>query len=121
MKMLKRISLPPRLVLLLMLLMGSSTTSFSANSLSLPKVSSEDQQDSGFTSQLEEQVVNLYDFILPAQKVTFFDKGSFSNEVDLWYQAITHTDISQGYIKRSRFIIPSLGVKEVIFPFHVFL
>ena len=121
MKMLKRVFLPSRMVLLFMLLLGSSTISFSANSLSLPKVSPEDPQGSEFNSQLEEQVVNLYDFILPVQKISFFGKWSFSNEIDLCYQAINHTDISQGYIKRSRYIIPSLGVKEVIFPFHVFL
>lgn len=75
MKMLKRIFLPSQMVLLLMLLLGSSTASFSANS-SLPEIDiQEASQDPDITSHLNEQVVNLYDYVLPSQKDIFFTKG----------------------------------------------
>lgn len=109
------------MVLLLLFLFGSSHSSFSANSIFPENESGEVQQGSNVTSQIDEQVVNLYDSILPAHDIIFFLKGSMDKRVDLWDQTVTHTRISQIYIKRSRYIFPSLGVKEVIFPFHVFL
>ncbi|MFD2516641.1 hypothetical protein [Salinimicrobium flavum] len=119
--MLKRLFLPSQMVLLFLLLFGSSTGSFSANFIFSVNGIQEAQHDSNVTSLIDDQVVNLGDSILPAQKTIFFLKGSMNKVGDLYEQTITHTNISQNYIKRSRYIFPSLGVKEVIFPFHVFL
>ena len=120
MKLLKINFMPLRSVLLFLLLLGSSNWLSSANE-SLP--TSEDQIDQRqiiSETLVGEQVDNLCDFILPTQKSLLFIKGSFSNEFFEAHSA-NHTTTSLDYIKRSRHIFPGLGVKKVIFPFHVFL
>lgn len=121
MKMLKRTFLPPQVVLLLLMLLGSSSSLFSATPEVPNNNSQKEQQDLMSTFLVGEEVTDLFDSILPINKPILFVKGSTGAGVDLKNHQISHTTTSQNYIKRSRYIFPSLGVKEVIFPFHVFL
>lgn len=120
MKMQKRKIFPLQVVLLLLMLLGSSSSLFSAT----PEVQfdhQKEQQDLLGTSLPGEVVPDLFDSTLPVQKTIIFFYYSTGGGVDLKDHFVIHTTTSQDYIKRSRLILPSLGVRETIFPFHVFL
>lgn len=122
MKMLNTILIPPKVVLLFLVLLGSSNLLFSANQGFSHYANQEDQQLLISSSLLGEQVNGLYDSILPFSKNLLYVKGFSNNAVeDFTVRIQSHTTTSLNYIKRSRYIFPGLGVKEVIFPFHVFL
>ena len=78
-------------------------------------------QQEFFDSTIGEQVVQLSDSILPFYKTLLFTKYGFIAAKDFEAHILRHTKSSLSYIKNSCNISPGLGVKEVIFPFHVFL
>lgn len=120
MKMLKNIYFPSRMVFLFLLLFGSSTTVISAN-LDSQILSEPETHQELIDIPPGEQVNEIFDFVLPFQKNLQVLKGSSGYAVNFEAHIAIHTATSLGYIKRSRYIFPALGVKEVIFPFHVFL
>lgn len=119
--MLKNIPIILRVVPLFLMLLGSSNYLFSANQVSLSSQAEKEEQQIGGTFLLGEQVESQGDFILPYHKNLVFFDGSFKPAGDFNSRILDHTTSSLSYIKRSRYIFPTLGVKEVIFPFHVFL
>ena len=121
MKMLKNISLSLRVISLFLMLFSSSNNLFSANQQALSPLVENEEQEILNSLVFEEQVGSQFDPILPFQKNLIFFNSCFNTRVDLDFRIIEHTASSLNYIKRSRYIFPSLGVKEVIFPFHVFL
>lgn len=121
MKMPKNISYPLRVVILFLLLLGSSETVFSANQDCRSFQTEEDKQEVISTSLVGEQLEILFDSILPFHKNINFLNSGFNLAGDFDALKLDHTVSSLSYIKRSRYIFPNLGVKEVIFPFHVFL
>ena len=122
MKMHKGSTIPLQVVLFLLMLLGS-TSSFSFSAYTdIPEAEiSKDNQEDLCISIIGEQVQQLYDSVLPVQKNILFLKGDLGTVWELKSHLLYHTNSSEGYIKRSRNIFPALGVKEVIFPFHVFL
>lgn len=121
MEMLKRSALPLQVIFLLLLLLSSNNSNlFAANPEFSKGEIAEDYQDLKFPA-VGEPLVNQFDSILPVQTNILFHKGNFAAVEDLRNHILYHTSTSQHYIKRSHFIFPALGVKEVIFPFHVFL
>ncbi|WP_029033168.1 hypothetical protein [Salinimicrobium terrae] len=121
MKMLKNIFISPRVVLLFLMLFGNSNSIFSANQGFLTSEDRDGLQELISTPLAGEEVENLFDFILPSQKSLVFVKGSFYFPELFEAHSANHTTTSLHYLKRSHNIVPGLGVKEIIFPFHVFL
>ena len=120
MKMLKNILIPPRMILLFLLLLSSSKAVFSADLKHGFQPEPEIQQEE-LNSPVWEQVSGTLDLVLPLQKNLQVIHGTFiyGNRPEAHFALYTSTSL--GYIKRSRFIFPGLGIKQVIFPFHVFL
>ncbi|MGI0105847.1 hypothetical protein [Salinimicrobium sp. WS361] len=100
-------------IFLLLLLLSSSNSLFSANWEDL--IPQEVLEDS-----FEEQVDDLFESILPNHKNPVFVIAGFGVAEDFDARIHNHTITSLSYIKRSRYILPVLGLKKVIFPFHVF-
>ncbi len=122
MKMLKRMILSQKVVLfLLMLICGNSSYLFSANSQSTKSEIAEVYQDVISANNIDEQVNNPFDSLLPGQRDLLFIKGSLGSVGNYRSIILCHTSTSLNYIKRCRNIFPNLGIKKVIFPFHVFL
>lgn len=122
MKMLKILTLPLKVVLfLLMLTSSNSSYSFSAHSPSPQTKITEAFPDVESTNKIDEQVNSLYNSILPVQKDLILVKGSLNSVGNYRSSILWHTSTSLGYIKRSRNIYPNLSIREVIYPFHVFL
>lgn len=122
MKMLKKLNLPLKVVLfLLMLTSSNSSFSFSPHSPSPENKITEVYPSVESTNKIDEQVNSLFNSILPAQKDLSFVKGSLSSGGNYRSNILCHTSTSLGYIKRSRNIYPNLSIREMIYPFHVFL
>lgn len=124
MKMLKNNLLKPHRVLLFLMLLSSSGSLFSANrdSLNFANVSEQEaHQDFMKASEVVEQFNSLSDSLIPIHKNLLAGKGRFSSPGGFEAHILRFTDTSGIYMKNSRYILPGLGVKEVIFPFHVFL
>lgn len=115
-----KILLPVRIVFLFLLLLGSSSSAFSANqSVQVPE--SENAQEELVDTSLGEQIDEVFDSILPFHINPVTIVAGFAIAEDFNARILNHTLNSLSYIKRSRYIFPNLGIKEVIFPFHVFL
>lgn len=111
-------SLPLRVILLFLMLFGNSNSLFSANEIS-DAVNNGEQQELTEGSLVGEQVDSLFDSALPAQKAPLFFK-IFHGDFHFEASNSAHTSSSVNYIKRSRYLFPAFGPKELIFPFHVF-
>lgn len=120
MNMLKIIFISPRVILLFLMLLGSSSSVVSANEI-YQNFSGKEVQQEIISPSLGEQINNLFDSVLPYQKNLLFVKANLSSPGDLDTLIENHTIASLNYIKHSRYILPSLGIKELIFPFHIFL
>lgn len=121
MKMLKKIFSAPQVILLLLMLISTGNSAFSANQSSLPVQNEVDEKEQPAISLVGEKNIVLFDSILPFHKNLLLPQGKFGSTGSFNSHILEHTAVSLNYIKRSRDIIPTLGVKEVIFPFHVFL
>lgn len=110
-----------QLLLLFLLLPGSSNSLYSANKVVEFSENSVVNRELLPAIYVGEQVDNLFDSILPSSRNPFFFKAGFHSFEGFNARILNHTVSSLSYIKRSRHIFPNLGVKEVIFPFHVFL
>lgn len=121
MKMLKKIFSAPQVILLLLMLIGTGNSAFSANQPFLPLQGEDDQKEQTTLSLVGEETFVLFDSILPFHKNLLLTKANFGSTGSFDAHILEHTAVSLGYIKRSRYIMPTLTVKEVIFPFHVFL
>ncbi len=110
-----------RVKLFLLMLLGSTCSLFSASSDLPVNQVQEKEQEAESHDLLGEQITSLFDSILPTHKNLLFSSGGYSTGSDFEAHILNHTFTSLNYIKRSRYIIPGLGVKEVIFPFHIFL
>lgn len=117
--MLKKISSSTYAVVLFLLLLGSSNSVFSANHEILNSFSRLSGEQ--VSTSLGEQVDEQQEFVVPAQKQQLFQNYCCTAGRDFEALTIIHTRGYRDYIKQSRYLKPSLGVKEVIFPFHVFL
>ena len=107
-------------IFLLLLLLSSSNSLYSANWEDLiPKEKNIPQEV--LEDSFEEQVDDLFESILPNHKNPVFVIVGFGVAEDFDARIHNHTVTSLSYIKRSRYIFPGLGLKKVIFPFHVFL
>lgn len=113
--------MPPQVVLLILMLFGSSNSLFSASSQVLGNEFSQKDQQAGHASMVNDQEGPGFDSVLPNQKDISFSNDSFGSMERFRNQTLYHSSTSQQYIKRSRYIFPSFGLKEIIFPFHVFL
>ncbi len=121
MKMLEKYLLPKRMILVLLMLIGNSGIAFSAHSGILDLYEVQEDRPVLQASEVEEQAGDLFDSVLPTQKNLLFSKLNPGALCDFDSQILNHTSSSLNYIKRSRYLQPALGVKEVIYPFHVFL
>lgn len=122
MKMLKTLTVPLKVVLFLLVLNSSNSSySFSANPPSRELEITEVFPDVEGTNKIGEQVNTLFDPILPGQKHPIFIKEILGSVENYWSHILCHTSTSQGYLKRCRNIFPNLGIRKVIYPFHVFL
>lgn len=114
-----RISVSAFLLLLMLLSLGSSPV-YAAIDPGADTFVTEDQPETASTSQVSEEYNDLLDSILPFQEDLHFNKvsPSISGVVDSSWgiPAIFSSD----YFKSARYILPSLGIRELIFPFHVF-
>ena len=121
MKMLKKTGIPPQVVFFLLMLLGSSSPLFSANDFAEPSAFQEDSRELWSNSLGAEQIITVNGSILPLQKNLVFldDFSGRQGEYDALVKI--HSTGSASYIIWCRYIIPSLGIREVIFPFHVFL
>ncbi|WP_156879192.1 hypothetical protein [Salinimicrobium xinjiangense] len=103
-----------------LLLLGGNNPAFASQSQTCDVTSVTDTEEVLNNSMLEAQVSSLFDSILPLQKPILFQQGSVGTIEDYKFHNLNLTTTSLGYLKRSRFLEPGLGVKQVIFPFHVF-
>ncbi|WP_324720072.1 hypothetical protein [Salinimicrobium sp. HB62] len=119
--MLKKIFIPAPVVLLLLLLLWNSNGLLAATvGGHFFYTGDEGEQQELAISSVGEQVDEVFDPIIPFNKnLVFLKHGNTSNDFEFYIRL--HTKSSTGYIQRSRNISPGLGLKEVIFPFHVFL
>lgn len=118
--MIKTISVHLRTIFLFLALLGGSNISFASNLDFLDAVEKDNQQEVP-DSAVGEQVDEHFDAILPFSKNPSFVTAGFFVAEEFDARISRHTFTSLSYIKRSCQIIPSMGVKEVIYPFHVFL
>ncbi|UZH54578.1 hypothetical protein JRG66_11420 [Salinimicrobium tongyeongense] len=107
-------------IFLLLLLLSSSSSLFSENTTGLIPQEKPLPQEV-LEDSFEEQAGNLFESILPYHKNPVFVIAGAGLAEDFNARIHNHTFTSLSYIKRSRYIFPGLGVKKVIFPFHVFL
>ena len=120
MKMLKKYLLLQRVMLLLLILISNSGNMFSANSgLFIGEELEKNQEE--LENSVDEQIEDLSDPIRPNQKNPVFYNTGAGVTCDFTSRILDHTTSSLNYIKRSSYLLPSLGVKELIYPFHVFL
>lgn len=109
-------------VLLLLLLLWNSNSLFAATSvLYYPDLEGDRNQQELLISSVGEQVNELFDPNIPFHNNLHFFKDGNTAAKNFEAYILLHTNSSLSYIKRSRSISPGLGVKELIFPFHVFL
>ena len=109
-------------VLLLLMLLSNSNSLFAATAGQyFSDLEDEGNQQELLISSVGEDVHELFDPIIYFHKNLLFIKDGNTAAKDFDACILRHTNSSISYLKRSRSISPGLGVKEVIFPFHVFL
>lgn len=122
MNMLKTFFISFRVILLFLIFLGSSSSVILANEVyQNSSFDEDDQQEIVRTSIGCEQVNNLYGSIFPYQQNILKTKAPLSLYGDFETLSGNNTIVSLTYSKSSRYILPSLGIKEIIFPFHIFL
>ncbi|SOC79890.1 hypothetical protein SAMN06296241_1430 [Salinimicrobium sediminis] len=121
MKMLKTVSISPGVIFLLLMLLGSSSPLFSANNFIENSAIQEDSVEFWSDSLEDEQLNILNDSILPFQNNPVFVYGfsGLYGEYDALLKI--HSIASLSYVISCRSIVPGLGIRELIYPFHVFL
>ena len=109
-------------VLLLLMLLSNSNSLFAATAGQyFSDLEDEGNQQELLISSVGEDVHELFDPIIYFHKNLLFITDGNTTAKDFDACILRHTNSSISYLKRSRSISPGLGVKEVIFPFHVFL
>ena len=104
-------------ILLFLLLLLSSGSSFSFASFTLPV---DEQETAYFDLEFEEDFNDLYKGNFPFSRTVVFNSYSGLAGQDYYLQAYHETLSQLSYIKRSKKIVPGLDVPDIIFPFHGF-
>lgn len=116
-----------KFLLLLLLLAAGSNPLWSANlsvegRLYAPfsAAASDDLGQDSSGEELSEEYRDLFESILPFQKDLHFATDSPHLSGNCLVPERHSEFVSLNYLKSSRYILPSLGIRELLFPFHVF-
>lgn len=118
MKMIVQKAYLKKVILLLLLLTGSTDLSFSVVSAA----TLEQEQNVSFSADYSEQLEDIHDGSLPGVvSLNYYKTGQFPALLAYQLLSVEETKKSAAYIRFSRHIEPALGAEEIIYPFHFFL
>lgn len=105
------------LIALLVLLLSNTGPAFSS-----PVLSDTHTSDTIGHPVVQEAVVSVYESTpvvsLSLQKTTYTTVAVLDAHL---FCSAHETVLGNSYLKRSKFIVPTLDVPDIIFPFHIFL